>query len=44
MLAVIGGRERTREEYDRLLSNTGFRLDIVQELAESFWLLAARPI
>jgi hypothetical protein len=26
MLVVHGGRERTREEYEELLSSTGFRL------------------
>jgi hypothetical protein len=43
MLAAIGGRERTREEYDQLLNEAGFRLESARELAAPFWLLAAHP-
>jgi hypothetical protein len=43
MLVVLGGRERTVEEYEGLLNEAGFSLDNVTELGDTFWLLCARP-
>jgi hypothetical protein len=41
MLAVTGGRERTRAEYDRLLSSSGFRLERMIQSASQYSLLEA---
>jgi hypothetical protein len=44
MLAVVGGRERTRAEYAELLSRAGFALTQVLELESMLWsVIEARP-
>jgi hypothetical protein len=43
MLVVTGGRERTEEEFGRLLSRSGFRLARVIPTKSPFFLLEARP-
>lgn len=45
MLAVVGGRERTRAEYGELLSRAGFRLTQVLELESMPWsVIEAAPV
>jgi len=41
MLAVTGGRERTRAEYEGLLASTGFRLERVIQTASQYSLVEA---
>ena len=41
MLAVTGGRERTRTEYERLLASTGFRLERVIQTVSQYSLVEA---
>jgi len=43
MLVMTGGRERTEEEFGRLLSRAGFRLSRVIPTKSPFFLLEARP-
>jgi SAM-dependent methyltransferase len=43
MLVVTGGRERTEEEFGRILSQAGFRLARVIPTMSPFFLLEARP-
>ena len=43
MLVMPGGRERTREEWKRLLHVGGFQLDDVRPLVQSWELLVASP-
>ena len=43
MLVVTGGRERTEEEFGRILSQAGFRLARVTPTMSPFFLLEARP-
>jgi hypothetical protein len=43
MLAITGGRERTSREYQKVLSNAGFRLESVRSLPLSMSLLVADP-
>lgn len=45
MLAVVGGRERTRAEYGELLSEAGFGLTHVLELESMPWsVIEAAPV
>jgi orsellinic acid C2-O-methyltransferase len=44
MLVVIGGRERTRAEFESLLDGAGFRLDRAADLNGELHLLVARPV
>ena len=45
MLAVVGGRERTRAEYGKLLSRSGFGLNRVLELESMPWsVIEATPV
>jgi hypothetical protein len=45
MLAVVGGRERTRAEYEELLARAGFRLTQVVELESMPWsVIEAVPV
>jgi hypothetical protein len=44
MLLITGGRERTRDEYARLLSRAGFRLDRVAPTAAGTDVLTALPV
>jgi len=41
MLAVTGGRERTRAEYEGLLASTGFRLERIIQTASQYSLVEA---
>lgn len=41
MLAVTGGRERTRAEYEKLLASAGFRLERVIQTASQYSLVEA---
>lgn len=41
MLAVTGGRERTRAEYEELLASTGFRLQRIIQTASQYSLVEA---
>jgi hypothetical protein len=43
MLAVTGGRERSRAEYDKLLAAAGFRLAAVRPLPVDMNLIVAVP-
>jgi hypothetical protein len=43
MLVMTGGRERTEEDFGRLLSRAGFRLTRVIPTQSPFFLLEARP-
>lgn len=44
MLVNVGGRERTREEFDQLLTTAGFTLTSATPIpATAFWLLEAQP-
>jgi O-methyltransferase domain len=43
MLVMTGGRERTEEEFGRILSLAGFRLSRVIPTMSPFFLLEARP-
>jgi O-methyltransferase domain len=42
MLVILGGRERTEEEYQRLLSEAGFRLARVIPTHSPFSVIEAR--
>ena len=45
MLAVVGGRERTRAEYEELLARAGFELTRVLELESMPWsVIEAAPV
>jgi hypothetical protein len=44
MLAITGGRERTRAEYADLLARTGFRLDRVIPTSTPYSILEAVPV
>jgi len=44
MLAVTGGRERTRREYERLLEASGFKLERVLETETRFVVVEAAAI
>jgi orsellinic acid C2-O-methyltransferase len=44
MLVVIGGRERTRADFEGLLDGAGFRLDRTADLNGELHLLVARPV
>ncbi|MGC2655880.1 MAG: methyltransferase [Mycobacterium sp.] len=44
MLVNVGGRERTREEFQHLCATTGFRLGSVTPLSPPFSLLEAFPV
>ncbi len=44
MLAVTGGRERTRAEYEKLLAGANFQLDGIRPLPVDMNLLVARPV
>ena len=41
MLAVTGGRERTRAEYEGLLASTGFRVERIIQTASQYSLVEA---
>ena len=43
MLAVTGGKERTRTEYERLLGATGFALERVIPTASQYSIVVASP-
>jgi hypothetical protein len=43
MLAITGGRERTKKEYSHLLSAAGFELEEVVRTSGSLSILVARP-
>ena len=43
MLAVTGGKERTRTEYERLLGATGFALERVLPTASQYSIVVASP-
>jgi hypothetical protein len=43
MLAVLGGRERTKDEYERLLTGAGFRLTRVVQTPGPVSILEAEP-
>jgi hypothetical protein len=42
MLAIAGGKERTRSEYSNLLARAGFRLERVVETAGPLSIVEAR--
>ena len=44
MLAVTGGRERTREQYDKLLAETGFELQRVVPTRSSYFIMEATAV
>jgi len=44
MLVLTGGRERTVDEYRKLLASTGFRLDRVAPTAAEFAVIEASPV
>ncbi len=44
MLAVAGGRERSRGEWEQLLASAGFRLQRVHRLRTLTALLEAAPV
>ncbi len=44
MLAVTGGRERTSEEYERLLSNAGFKLESVVPTSSTYFIVEATAV
>jgi len=41
MLAVTGGRERTREQYEKLLRDAGFKLERVVPTRSSYFVVEA---
>ena len=44
MLAVTGGRERTGDEYERLLSNAGFELEGVVPTSSTYFIVEATAV
>ena len=44
MLAVTGGRERTREEYEQLLANAGFKLEGVVPTRSTYFVVDAAAV
>lgn len=44
MLAVTGGRERTREEYEKLLANAGFELERVVPTHSTYFVVEATAV
>ena len=44
MLAVTGGRERTREQYEKLLAETGFELQRVVPTRSSYFIVEATAV
>ena len=44
MMAVTGGRERTREEFAALLAEAGFRLDAVARTGTPICVIEGVPI
>ena len=44
MLAVTGGRERTREEYEQLLANAGFKLEGVVPTRSTYFVVDATAV
>ena len=44
MLALITAKERTRREFEALLTSSGFRLDRVIEVGHSTSIIEASPI
>ncbi len=44
MLAVTGGRERTREEYEQLLANAGFKLESVLPTQSTYLVVEATAV
>jgi hypothetical protein len=44
MMALLGGRERTRAEHEKLLSEAGFAVTRLSALTSSYSVLEARPI
>jgi len=43
MLTALGGQERTREQYESLLREAGFRLSTVVQTASPMCIIEARP-
>ena len=43
MLLITGGRERTHEQYRRLLAEAGFRIDAIAPTAAGTDVISARP-
>jgi hypothetical protein len=44
MLAVTGGRERTHDQYEKLLAVTGFELQRVVPTRSSFFIVEATAV
>lgn len=44
MMAGLGGRERTRAEFDRLFFDSGFELEAIVPTASTFTIIVGRPI
>ena len=44
MLAVTGGRERTRDQYEKLLAETGFELQRVVPTRSSYFIVEATAV
>ena len=44
MLALTGGRERTREQYERLLADAGFELERVVPTHSTYFVVEARAV
>ncbi|MCX2729814.1 aldehyde dehydrogenase family protein [Saccharopolyspora sp. NFXS83] len=44
MLAITGGRERHRDEYEKLLATAGFEVESAERLPVDLWLLGARAV
>ena len=44
MLAVTGGRERTRDQYEKLLAEAGFELERVVPTRSSYFVVEAKAV